>query len=161
MPTSRFHTTTASTTTHHPVYQLSCSQKSCLPFSRYFFPTQTSVIFVIPFPLSTNVKAQLFVYVPLRNTGGGEVWLHSFLTPELDFVEWPASRTGNHHIVVWVGLRASLDILGKIKFPCACGDSNLVLPSPQSSPALRAALVTLSRSVLHFLGVKGTALPSL
>ena len=59
---------------------------------------------LIPFSLSTNVKAQLFIYVPLRNTGGGEVWLHSFLTSELDFGEWPASRLGHfthgkHYIV--------------------------------------------------------------
>ena len=68
---------------------------------------------------------------------------------------------GNHYTVVWVGLRAGLDILVKIKFPCVCRDSNLVSPSPQSSPAFRAAQVTLSRAVPRFLAVKGTALPFL
>jgi hypothetical protein len=43
-----------------------------------------------------------------------EVWLHSFLTYELDYGEWSASRPGhftpstiapsNHKIVAWVGL---------------------------------------------------------
>jgi len=43
-------------------------------------------------------------------------------------------------------LRAGLHILGKIKFPYACSDTNVVSSSPQRSAALRVALVALSRS---------------
>ena len=94
----------------------------------------------------------------ILNLGIGCRWVASLKSRSLH------SRTrapGNHYIVVLVGLRAGLDILGKIKFAWACRDSNLLSPSPQSRSALRAALVILRRSVPHFLGGKGTTLPSL
>jgi hypothetical protein len=142
-------------------YQLSCSQKSCLPFSPYLFPTRhirhsISSVYkrkgtVVRIHSIKEYKGRRGMAPFILNLGTRFRWVASLTSRSLH------SRTrapGNHCIVVWVGLRAGLDILGKIKFPWACSDSNLVSPSPQSRSALRAALIIPSRSVPHFLGVK-------
>jgi hypothetical protein len=65
---------------------------------------------------------------------GVEVDLQAFLTSALDGVESLVSRpdrftprervTGTHYIGLWVGPRASLDAVVRIKIPSLCRDSN-------------------------------------
>lgn len=66
--------------------------------------------------------------------GGIGIWLHLFLTSELNGGEWSAPRhnhftPGYHVIGDWVGSRASRNALEKRKFSCPCQVSNPASPA--------------------------------
>jgi hypothetical protein len=69
------------------------------------------------------MKTYLLIKIHAMKTYGGvEVYLRSFLTSTLDGGEWQASYTspftpGIHCIGCWVGSRAGLDAVAKIKIP--------------------------------------------
>jgi hypothetical protein len=80
----------------------------------------------------------------MKAYGGVEVQIHEILSSALDGDEWSASRNGrftprarapgSHWVGGWMGLRAGLDTVVKIKIPRPCRDSNP--EHPARSPAL-------------------------
>ena len=75
--------------------------------------------------MKVNVNVKLPLPTPLRDTVSVEVQLNSFLNLALDSGEWSASRPGHftpeetalgsYQIGGWLGPRARLDIMGKMK----------------------------------------------
>jgi hypothetical protein len=76
-------------------------------------------------------KVKFSLSTPLRHIGGVEVWLHSFLTSELDGGEWLTSRPRPLYprkrtpvpIGGWVGPTAALGVLENRNISCPYRDS--------------------------------------
>jgi hypothetical protein len=74
----------------------------------------------------------VFNLAPHHEDGGMEFYIHTLLTSVLDGGEWSASCSGHcttnkrdsstHWRGVWVGPRASLNMVAKRKIPAPAGD---------------------------------------